>query len=165
MPDPSNKEMVIRGPALLQVLEVEDIGKSRWGHIEAIEAMERCEKTKGKEIIRDIPSEDGENAEGGGGGGSVPQNNRKGGPHKLLLEDWKGRRIYGMELSEVPKIEVNMAIGCKIVVRNLVVARGMALLEPGNTEVLGGEVKELNETWKRDRKKILSDGIPRAVAS
>ena len=156
--DPSKKEMIIQGPVVLQVLEVYDIGKSKWEQIEAIEAIERGEKTKGREIIRDIPEP---NDEGGDAFGEAMRNQKSSGPHKLLLQDWKGQSLYGMEVSPVPKVGITMSIGCKIVVRNLVLARGVAMLDAGNTTVVGGEIRELNERWGRERKKMLKDGMPK----
>lgn len=145
---------------MLQVLEVYDIGKSKWEQIETIEAVERGEKTKGREIIRDIPSEDGENGKDAFAA-SIRDGKGRNGPHKLLLQDYKDTQIYGMEVSKVPKVGNTMSIGCKIVVRNLVVARGVAMLDGGNTMVLGGEIKELNEKWVGERKKMLQDAMPK----
>lgn len=157
---PDKKELVIRGPIVLQVLEVYDIGKSKWEQIEAIESIERGEKTKGREIIRAIPSEDAENGEDAFAA-SVAQNKGNNGPHKLLLQDYKGTQMYGTEVSPVAKVGITMSIGTKVVVRNLAVARGVAMLDGNNTTVLGGEIKELNEKWAKERKKKLQDGMPK----
>src|SRR5690242_16965668 len=43
---------VLAGPIVCQVLDIEDIGQSRWSQVEAIEARERGEMTKGREIVR-----------------------------------------------------------------------------------------------------------------
>lgn len=156
--DLSKKEMLIKGPVVLQVLEVYDVGKSKWEQIEAIEAIERGEKTKGREIIRDIPDPDSNNDDAFA---SSMQNQKSSGPHELLLQDWKGQSLYGMEVSPVPKVEITMSIGCKVVVKNLVCARGVAMLDAGNTQMLGGEIRELNERWGRERKKMLQDVMPK----
>jgi RecQ-mediated genome instability protein 1 len=42
----------------VQVMDVEDIGRSKWGQVEALESVERGEMTKGREIIRVVPGED-----------------------------------------------------------------------------------------------------------
>lgn len=143
---------------MLQVLSVEDISRSRWEQIEAIEAAERGETTKGREIIRDIPQEQNED---GTPSTAVPGGARTKtrGMHKLMLEDLKGERVYGIEVAEVPKVDVGMMIGTKIVLKNAIVARGMVLLEPKTCTVVGGDVAELHDAWKRDRKKMLQDGI------
>lgn len=157
--DPSVKEQKIRHPVLVQVLAVEDMSKSRWEQIEAIEAMERGEKTKGREIVRDVPGEEGENGVRAG----ALEGLKGGGPHKLLLEDWRGQRVYGMEFRDVPKVDLRMSIGTKILLRGTTVARGMVLLEPGTATVLGGRIDELHEVWVRDRKTILKESIERAA--
>lgn len=153
--EPAVKERKVAHSVLVQVLAVEDMSKSRWEQIELIEAMERGEKTKGREIIRDVPGEEGENGVRVG----APLVGLKGGPHKLLLEDWKGQRVYGMEIVGVPKVDLGMSIGTKILLKGVTVARGMVLLEPATTVVLGGKIDSLHEVWIKDRKKILKEAI------
>ncbi|KAK1038711.1 hypothetical protein LTR33_016063, partial [Friedmanniomyces endolithicus] len=57
--DPATKEKHVRGPITVQVLDIEDIGRSRWSQVEALEAVERGETTKGREVIRVVPEESG----------------------------------------------------------------------------------------------------------
>lgn len=135
------------------------MSRSRWEQIEAIEAVERGEKTRGREIVRDVPAEEGENGERGAGA----QAWKTGGPHKLVLQDWRGQRVFGMELGAVPRVELGMCVGSKIVLRGAVVARGVVLLEPGTAVVLGGKIEELHEVWVRDRKKILKEAMEGAA--
>jgi RecQ-mediated genome instability protein 1 len=153
--DPTIKEQKVAHSVLVQILAVEDMTRSRWEQIEPIEAMERGEKTKGREIIRDVPGEEGEN---GVRAGTI-LSGKKCGPHKLLLEDWKGQRVYGMELVDVSKVDLGMNIGTKMLLKGVTVARGMVLLEPATAMVLGGKIEALHEVWIGDRKKILKDAI------
>jgi len=157
--DPGVKARTLAQPVLLQVLEVEDMSRSRWEQIEAIEAQERGEKTRGREIVRDVPAEEGENGERAGAGGRAGM---RGGPHKLVLQDWRGQRVFGMELAEVPRVELGMCVGSKILLRGAAVARGVVLLEPRTAVVLGGKIVELHEVWVRDRKKILKEAMESA---
>lgn len=46
-----------------------------------------------------------------------------------------------------------------MVLRNVVVARGLLLLTPGNTVFLGGKIEGLNEAWKAGRKQMLQSAI------
>ena len=133
----------------MQALSVEDMSKSRWEQIEAIEALERGEGTKGREIIRVAATEEGEDE-------NVAKD---GGPHKLALQDAKGTRIYGIELKGVEGVGLGMSMGCKMVLRNVVVARGVVLLEPGTTTVLGGKIEGLHKAWKEGRKAELKAAI------
>ena len=52
-----------------------------------------------------------------------------------------------------------MSMGCKMVLRNVVVARGVVLLEPGTTTVLGGKIEGLHKAWKEGRKAELKAAI------
>jgi RecQ-mediated genome instability protein 1 len=133
-------------------LAVEDMSKSRWEQIEAIEALERGEGTKGREIIRVAAPVEGDDV-----GGNVQRGG--GGPHKLLLQDATGRRAYGIELKALEGVGVGMSIGCKLVLRDAVVARGVVLLEPGSTVVLGGKIEAMHKAWREGRKAALKKAI------
>ena len=145
------KERHLLGPIPVQVLGIEDMSKSRWEQIEAIEALERGEGTKGREIIRVVPTENGDD--------SNDRTTRGGGLHKLLLQDAKGTRVYGMELKAVEGVGLGMNIGCKIVLKNVVVARGVLLLSPPTTTILGGKIEALHKAWKENRKAQLKASI------
>lgn len=127
------------------------MSKSRWEQIEAIEALERGEGTKGREIIRVAAAEEDDSS-----GGNVPKG---GGPHKLLLQDASGRRVYGIELKALEGVGLGMSMGCKMVLRSVIVARGMVLLEPGTATVLEGKIESLHKAWKDGRKAELKKAI------
>jgi len=138
------RERRIAGPVVAQVLDIEDIGRSRWSQVEALEADERGETTKGREIIRVVPGEEGETGQ-----------QKSAGPHKLLLQDAQGGRAYGIEISSTEGIGLGMNIGAKIVLRDVTIARGVLLLEPKCATVLGGKIEELHKAWKDGRKEAL----------
>lgn len=145
------KERRLQGPIVLQLLGIEDMSKSRWEQIEAIEALERGEGTKGREIIRVTNTEEADDS-----GANV---NKGGGPHKLSLQDSCGTRIFGIELQEVRGVGLGMSIGCKLVLKNAVVARGVVLMEPANTTILGGKIEAWHKAWKENRKAELKAAI------
>ena len=151
MHDANIKERRLSGPIAVQVLAIEDMSKSRWEQIESIEALERGEGTKGREIIRVAAAEDDDVA------GAAVQTG--GGPHKLLLQDAAGRRVYGIELRGLEGVGLGMSIGCKVVLKNVLVARGVVLLEPATITVLGGKIEELHKAWKEGRKAELKAAI------
>jgi len=136
----------------VQVLAVEDMSKSRWEQIEAIEALERGEGTKGREIIRVVATEDGDDDAGG-------NLQKGGGPHKLLLQDAAGKRVYGIELKGLEGVGLGMSIGCKMVLKNAIVARGVVLMDATTTTVLGGKIEGLHKAWKEGRKTELKAAI------
>lgn len=149
----------------VQVVGIEDLGRSRWEQIEALEMERKGEFAKGREVIRVVPeSEDG----GAGGSSSLPSGAqreavvRSNGPFKLLMEDIKGQRVYGFELKRVEKVGYPplMSIGCKIMLKKgAKVARGMVLLEPATVVVLGGKIEALDKSWREGREKDLRDAV------
>ena len=145
------KERRLPGPIVTQILDIEDMSKSRWQQIEAIEALERGEGTKGREIIRVVPTDEGENLSAAA--------NPSGGPHKLSLQDSAGTRVYGIELRNVEGVSLSMSIGSKIVLKNVLVARGVVLLEPGTSILAGGKIEALHKNWKENRKIDLKAAI------
>ncbi|KAF2237486.1 hypothetical protein EV356DRAFT_17375 [Viridothelium virens] len=135
----------------VQVLDVEDLSRSRWAQVEALEAAERGETTKGREVVRVVPGEEGLSGEENAGAGK--------GQHKVLLQDAKGTQVYGFELGAVEGIGVGMNIGAKLVLREVLVARGLVLLEPGTVTVLGGKIEGLQREWKEGRKRALMQAV------
>ncbi|KAL8747418.1 MAG: hypothetical protein Q9184_007603 [Pyrenodesmia sp. 2 TL-2023] len=151
------KERRLQGPVVLQLLGIEDMSKSRWEQIEAIEALERGEGTKGREIIRVTNTEEADDS-----GVNV---NKGGGPHKLSLQDSRGTRVFGIELQEVRGVGLGMSIGCKLVLKNAAVARGVVLMEPANTTILGGKIDAWHKAWKANRKAELKAAIEASEGS
>ncbi|KAE9969089.1 hypothetical protein EG328_007109 [Venturia inaequalis] len=139
------RERRIAGPIVVQVLGVEDIGRSAWSQLEALEAEERGETTKGREIIRVLPGEEGPET-------TIQQSN---GPHKLMMQDVQGTCVYGLELENVTGIGLGMNIGTKLVLKDVIVARGLLLLGPKCVTVVGGKIEELHQAWKKGRKEAL----------
>ena len=120
------KERSLPGPITVQILDVEDVGRSRWSQVEALEAAERGETTKGREIVRVVPGEEGLSDPTGIAQASSASS---GGPHKVLLQDAKGSKVYGFEMSSLKDISTVTSVGLKMVLRYVVVARGVVLLD------------------------------------
>lgn len=153
---------------LVQVLDVEDIGKSKWEQIELLESERKGETVKGREIIRVVPAEDAQPSSAStqaiGSQAGRQGEGAKEGPFKLLMQDCKGNRVYGFELHKVPKLGYppGMGIGCKILLkRGAQVARGMVLLEPEMTVVLGGRIEGLDKVWREGWEQRLRDRVER----
>lgn len=95
----------------VQVVEVLDVGGSRYSQVEGIERVERGEEVRGREVIRSVRvGEEGPNDNGSGTGssGSGSGATKKGstGPHKLLLQDAAGTNTWAFELSRIEKITI-----------------------------------------------------------
>jgi RecQ-mediated genome instability protein 1 len=135
----------LAGPIICQVLDIEDIGQSRWSQVEAIEARDRGEMTKGREIVRVIEPENDDSDQA-----AAPTQSK--GPFKLLLQDAKGLQIYALDLQGVDGLNVNMSMGVKLLLRDIEVRRAVIMLGPGNVQVLGGKLNALDKAWKEGRK-------------
>lgn len=173
----SRRQFRLRRDVLVQILDLEDISRSRWEQVEDLEAIERGEQTRGRQVIR-LPvggeEEDGEEAESVSQQQQPPpqqqhqqQQQRNQGPgqvalsaapakkatHRLVLQDAKGRRLYGLERSRIDRIAIGKTkIGEKLLLKSeAIVARGVVLLEPKTCVFLGGKVEELHKSWLEDR--------------
>jgi RecQ-mediated genome instability protein 1 len=162
--DPGIKERKLTGNVPLQVLDVEDIGSSKWSQVEAIERVERGEEIRGREVIRTLPAEAGEGpgdnpAATSAAGGAA----RSSGPHRYLLQDARGTKAVAFEKVRVPKLGLNddgMSIGVKIMLKaGSVVRRGVVMLVPENVIVLGGRVETWDKTWREGRKERLKTAV------
>lgn len=161
----------------MQVLDIEDISKSRWEQVEELEAIARGEGTRGREVVRlplagpdGSPVEDGE--EGGqtqtqsAGAGQQQQQSAisssgKNSTHKLLVQDCKGQTAQAIELKRVDRLAVGKTfIGEKILLRaGTVVARGVVMLDPAQCVVLGGKVDAWHRAWVDGRLARLREAV------
>lgn len=139
---------IVTGPVLCQILDIEDIGNSRWSQVEAIEARERGEMTKGREIVRVVEQENDDPS-----AAQTPIHSR--GPFKLLLQDAKGLKIYALDFRGIEGLNTNMTIGVKLLLKNVDVRRAVVMLEPGGVQILGGKLEALDKAWKDGRKERL----------
>lgn len=194
------KEVTLQEDVVVQVLEIIDTGTSKWAQIEAIERVERGEEIRGREVIRSVPSlEDGNTNNSDGerypgslssalAGTAIYGNSRKGsgGPHKLLLQDGAGNKVWAFELERIQDITiVNMnpplsgasgtsgitridgiQIGCKALIKSgTSIRRGLALLKPANTTILGGKVDLWDKRWREGGKARLQQQLDQENAS
>ena len=157
---------------VVQVRDIEDAGRSKWEQIEAMESERKGESTKGRKVIRVLPTpSDGEASLTATTQVSVTGNQqaaqiKSSGPFKLLLQDLKGLRVYAFEQKRVEKIGLpaagsgGMNIGCKVLLKKgTKVARGMVLLEPISTVILGGKIEAWDKSWRDGREKSLRNTI------
>ncbi|ROV90792.1 hypothetical protein VMCG_09381 [Cytospora schulzeri] len=165
----SIREARLARDVYVQVLDVENLSRSRWDQVEELEAVERGERTRGREVIRlpvngggDGDEQDGSAGaqqtpaqpeppqSGAGAGGTGPNKNAT---HRLVLQDCKGQKVFAVELTRIPRIAIGtLNIGEKILLRKgTVVARGTVLLEPGTCHFLGGKVEAWQKAWLEGR--------------
>jgi RecQ-mediated genome instability protein 1 len=158
------KERKLVGNVPVQLLDIEDIGTSKWSQTEAIERVERGEEVRGREVIRTLPAEAGE-----GPGDNPPPANAAGGagkssgPYKYLLQDAKGTKVFAFEKVRIPKLGLGddgVSIGMKIMLKtDTIVRRGVVMLVPENVTILGGKVERWDNTWRDGRKERLKRAV------
>lgn len=193
--DVNIKEVVLTADTPVQVLDIQDISTSKWSQIEAIERVERGEEIRGREVIRNVPGSNDEDATSGEqerprtnqpSSSTVPQtgNSRKGssGPHKILLQDSAGTKVWAFELSRIDRITIvnsnpptpgsdavpsssqieGMQIGCKMLLKKgTKVRRTLLMLSPANVTVIGGKVEIWDKKWREGRKARLMHELER----
>ncbi|EED12394.1 conserved hypothetical protein [Talaromyces stipitatus ATCC 10500] len=147
--NPSVKERRISGPVPVQVLDVEDIGSKQ---------VERGETIRGREIVRNV-NVDGDNSandETANNGSRSARNTTSNGPHRLILQDAAGTKIVALEYKDIDGVSVEkLCIGAKLVLKDITVARGIALLTPETVTLLGGKIESWDTTWRQKRKEVL----------
>lgn len=153
------KSAALPHDVFVQIIDIQDTGRSRWDQIESLEAELRGEKMRGREIIRTLPSIEQEPSLTSP---SDSTSKLEKGPFKLILQDCKGIKIWAFELSKIEKIGFPPAIniGCKIwLKKGCKIGRGMLLLEPATVVVIGGKMEAKDKAWKEGRSKRLKDFI------
>lgn len=166
---------------VVQVLDVENLSKSRWEQVEELEAIARGEQRTGRRIVR-LPArnedEDGDGGQGDiidagpstGPGSNAAQRSQQPqapaaatahGTHRLVVQDWRGTQLFAVELKPVPRVGVGVtSLGEKMVLRaGSVVARGTILLEPATCVVLGGKVEAWQAAWVAGRLEKLKEAV------
>jgi RecQ mediated genome instability protein len=109
---PNQHGVSISGPTLVQIIHVQDIGTSRLAQLEALEKSITEAGPQGRRVV-DLPADeeadDNPMANGTNEGLSVGKS-----ICKVLLEDGRGERVYGMEVKPIEGIKVGMSLGCKV---------------------------------------------------
>ena len=173
--DVTVKEKRLAGTVPVQVLDVIDLGVSKWSQVEAIGRVEAGEEVRGREVIRTVRGATDDDGDGGGthGGGArangattgTASTKRSQGPHKLIVQDVDKTLAMAFELGDIPKIFIGddgICIGCKLILKaGTLVRRGMVMLTPDTVTVLGGKIDSWDKKWRGDRKNRLTEDVER----
>lgn len=161
--DPSKENLRLTRDVHVQVVDVENLSLSRWEQVEELEAVERGETTRGREVIRvtDDAEQDPSSAQTQPQSRPAPPTAGKSATHRLTLQDCSGKRIFAIELRRIEKIGVGKTnMGEKILLKaGTVVARGNVLITPENCVVLGGKVDAWQRAWVEGRMARLKEAI------
>lgn len=162
----SSRETRLAQDVVVQVLDVENLSRSRWEQVEELEAIERGEQTRGREIIRlPVGTEDDDGSGGRGMTADIPPEqtapgNKSTAPsananstHRVVMQDRRGQKVFGLELKRIPKIGVGtLCMGEKMVLKaGTRISRGVVLLEPANCIFLGGKIDAWQQQWVEGR--------------
>ncbi|KAG4305340.1 hypothetical protein PORY_001510 [Pneumocystis oryctolagi] len=134
---------VLPGPYCLQVIQIQDIGISLFNQLEYLEQFDDSGHLKLFNIINDDGAIDYDDDD-------LAENNDKCVMKKmikLLLEDASGVCVWANEYKPMKDIHLKMSLGSKILLRNVLVLRGVLVLVPESTTFLGGQVFELNQGY------------------
>ncbi|KAK2003992.1 RecQ mediated genome instability protein Rmi1 [Colletotrichum falcatum] len=173
MASPETPEAVLQNDVPCQVLDVENLSLSRWEQVEELEAVARGEQTTGRRVVRLAATEETEydnideisapGAAGRGGAATqqMQQQRRRNATHRLVLQDYKGQKVYAMELRRIEKIGIGSTnIGEKVMLKKgTVIARGTVLLEPGKCVLLGGRIDAWQKAWVEGRMARLKEAV------
>ncbi|KAG4300993.1 hypothetical protein PCANB_002670 [Pneumocystis canis] len=133
---------VLLGPYCLQVIQIQDIGFSLLEQLEYLEKFEDNGRLKAFNIIKEEPITDDDN-------NNIENDKNKTVKKmfKLLLEDASGCCIWAIEHKPIQEIHLKMNIGSKILLKNILILRGVLMLNPMNITFLGGKIDELNKNY------------------
>ncbi|KAG9250540.1 uncharacterized protein F5Z01DRAFT_357730 [Emericellopsis atlantica] len=151
---PAAKEVVLGRDTHVQVVDIENLSVSRWEQVEELEAIERGERTRGREVIQ-VTGEENENVgtQSQPATQAQPTQAGKNAIHRLTLQDRAGNKVYAIELRRIDKIGIGKTMmGEKILLkRGTVVARGTVLLTADKCVFLGGKIDAWQRTWVEGR--------------
>lgn len=183
--NPDVREVKLTWDIPVQVLDIENLSTSKWDQVEELEAIVRGEQTRGRKIIR-LPTGDEEDglavddqgtqatvngverpgiqARGGSAASAAAVATpavSKSSTHRLVLQDCKGQKLYGLELKRIDRIGIGtLNIGEKILLkRGAVLARGTVLLEPATCTILGGKIEAWQKDWVDGRLARLREAV------
>ncbi|KAK4218351.1 putative mediated genome instability protein rmi1 protein [Rhypophila decipiens] len=180
-------EIRLNRDVVVQILDIENLSRSRWDQVEELESIERGEQTRGRQVIR-LPTTNNDDEEdnqapdlgdasdtqqlntqrtAGGTEGAIQavarerERQARNATHKLVLQDAKGKKMFGLELKRMDRIMVGTTcMGEKLLLKTgMMVARGVLLLEPGNCQILGGKVEAWHKEWTEGRLARLREAV------
>ncbi|KAL7781413.1 hypothetical protein V8C43DRAFT_298421 [Trichoderma afarasin] len=164
------QESTISQNTHVQVLDIENLSLSRWEQVEELEAIERGERTRGRQVIRVTDEENGEadvsssstgQTQASRAGAGAAASGGANAVHRLVLQDGRGKKVFAVELKRINGIGIGKThIGEKIQLRaGAVVARGTILLTPETCTLLGGKIDAWHEAWMEGRLARLRESV------
>lgn len=107
------KERRLEGTVIVQVLDVIDVGSSKWSQVEAIESVETGEEVRGREVIRTVAAVDSSTSTttptAPSTASTTTTKKLTTGPHRLLIQDARGTQVFAFESVKIPKIALSIS--------------------------------------------------------
>lgn len=154
----------------VQVVDVENLSLSVWEQVEELEAVERGERTRGREVVR-VTAEDDDGITGGNEGSQTQTTTQrratatatagKNATHRLTLQDCNGKRVFALEMRRMDRIGIGKTcMGEKLLLKaGTAVARGTVLLTPDLCVFLGGKIEAWQKAWMEGRLARLREAV------
>ncbi|CCG81811.1 RecQ-mediated genome instability protein [Taphrina deformans PYCC 5710] len=139
---------------MVQVVACEEIGHSLTTQLMHLEDYEERQKPVHRRLIRvpgttttttDDHDGQGDAAVSSGGGPSEESVMVHKKMCRVVVEDHRGTRMYGIESGPVAGLQVGMTLGAKLLLNAVPVVHGVLVLSPGKVVWLGGRVEALNQ--------------------
>jgi hypothetical protein len=154
--------LVIRGPVLVQAVDIRDIGISRAAQLEGSDRHSNTDRVSNarkeggsrRRVNYNLDMDEDDNGHQGGSS----TNSRGKGLRKIVFEDSAGTRAYGLEYSPIRAL-VDLQLGGKLLLSSVGARRGVLLLQPENTKILGGSVS----AWNENRDEILTNQLSKEL--
>ncbi|EMR10884.1 hypothetical protein PNEG_01030 [Pneumocystis murina B123] len=132
---------VLPGPYCLQIIHVQDIGISIFNQLEYLEQFDESGTIKSYNVIWNNLSDIDDD--------EILDTDKPASKKfcKLLLEDSSGLCVWAIEHKPIKHIHIGINLGTKILLKNILVLRGVLILNPSNITFLGGQIFELNKNY------------------
>lgn len=157
--DTTEKTVVSR--VLVQIVDCQEVGSSLSQQLDKLEAYEERQKPISRRLIR-LPDTDDHNelddadqsnhqqTQAGREQGAASSDDQRGlvGKKmvKVVLEDAKGNRLFGIDQKPIDHLYFGMPLGAKLFLIDVTVVYGVLILRPTKIEWLGGTVNAWNST-------------------
>lgn len=141
-----------------------------WEQVEELEAVERGERTRGREVVR-VTAEDDDGIAGANEGSQTQTTTQrraaatatagKNATHRLTLQDRNGKRVFALEMRRMDRIGIGKTcMGEKLLLKaGTAVARGTVLLTPDSCVFLGGKIEAWQKAWMEGRLARLREAV------
>lgn len=147
----------IKGPILVQLMDIVDISRSKYNQLQALEddtivpdpeeeVIATTANNNSNKSRRRIAQAAADEEEEGGNDTTTKNPNKA--TYKVVFQDKNEKLIYGIEVIRNTDFSSDTPLGSKWILYDTTLRRGVLMLKKNSLEYLGGEITELNQTRK-----------------